>query len=183
MKPLDFNQPEPLEEYASPKAGLDPAAKPLGSLAQSARGKELNQARWILVFVGLLTLGGNIFLIYNTPREVDQVLTQANIDPAQMEQTRQAVTMFCYVIYGGLCSLGVLFLLFSVFIKSYPVPITIISLVLYILANVGVGLMNPAAVASGLIVKIIIVVGLFRAIKAARAYESERRAEGSLAYE
>ncbi len=164
---------EPLDPYSSPQADLQSDPKPLGSLAQSARGKEIKQARVILVLIGLLTLAGNAFFLFNTPREVEQVIRQANIEPEEVGQVRQTVTIFCYTVYGGLALMGVLFLVFAMIIKSYPVPITIISLVLYILATIGIGYLNPASIASGIFLKVIIVVGLFRAVKAARAYERD----------
>ncbi len=166
---------EPLDPYQAPQAVNDASQQPLGSLAQAARGKEIKQARWLLIAIGLLTLAANAFFIYNTPKEVDQVIVQQHIDPAQIEASRQFITWFCYAFYGGLALLGVLFFFFGLIIKSYPVPITITSLVLYILANVVVGLLNPMAVLSGILIKILIVVGLFKAVQAARAYESDTK--------
>jgi len=151
------------------------AAKPLGSLAQSARGKELGQARTVLIVVGVLTLAANAFMMYNIPNEVQSVVRENDVDPAQLEQFKQTVSMFCYLIYGGAVLLGVLFIVFGVIVKKYPVPITITSLVLYILATLLFGLLEPMSLARGFIVKILIVVGLFRAIKAARAYESHTK--------
>ena len=37
----------------------EPPGRKLGSLAQKARGKQLNQARWILIVIGLLTVALN----------------------------------------------------------------------------------------------------------------------------
>ncbi len=175
---------EPLDPYAAPRADVEAGPKPLGSLAQSARGKEIHQARAILIFIGVLTLLGNGFFLYNTPREVEQVIRAEQIDPAEVAEVRHDVTVFCYMVYGGLALLGILFLVFALVIKSYPVPITITSLVLYLLANVGIGFLNPEAIASGIFLKIIFVIGLFRAIKAARAYErdTESAASAGLAF-
>jgi len=71
---------------------------------------------------------------------------------------------------------------FGLIIKSYPVPITITSLVLYVAANAAIGLLNPASIASGLILKIFIVLGLFKAIKAARAYVSDTEAAAAAGF-
>jgi hypothetical protein len=43
--------------------------EPLGSLAQAARGNELKQAQRILVVIGVLTMAGNGFLLFNLPNE------------------------------------------------------------------------------------------------------------------
>ncbi len=163
-KPVDT-----LDQYSPPQAEV---SKPLGSLAQSARGKEIKQAQWILIAIGLLTGAFNGFMLYNTPNEVADVMKQQNFG-ANAEEVRQFVTTFCYSLYGGLIGLGVLFVIFGLVVKSYPVPITVAGLILYIGVNAGLAFLNPATIAGGLIVKIFIIVGLFRAFKAARAYERQ----------
>ena len=75
-------------------------------------------------------------------------------------------------------------MVFGLIIKQFPVPITITSLVLYILAIVVFGLLDPATLIQGIVLKIILIFGLFRAIKAARAFQAHTRktnvAEGLL---
>lgn len=161
---MDANAPEMPPAAASPK--------PLGSLAQSARGNELKQAQRILIVIGALTLAVNGFSLYNLPNEIRQAIQQNQIPPANVEPFRQAVTIIGYLIYGSAALLGVLFVVFGLIIKRYPVAITITSLVLYILATVVFGILAPGTLAAGLIMKIIIIVFLFRAIKAARAYQA-----------
>jgi len=160
-----------------------PTLKPLGSLAQSARGNELKQAQRILIVIGLLTLAINAFLLYNLPNEIAQAMQQNKIGPDDADRFRQAVTASGYVVYGLPALLGVVFVIFGAIVKSFPVPITITSLVLYIIATLTFGLLNPAVLAQGIIMKVIIVVALFRAIKAAFAYQAHAResqfAEGS----
>jgi hypothetical protein len=158
-----------LNQYSPPTADV---VKPLGSLAQSARGKEIKQAQRILIAIGLLTAAANAFAVYNTPNEVEAVMRQQNFG-ANADQVRHYVTMFCYGLYGALTGLGVLFVIFGLVVKSYPVPITVASLILYLGTNAALAFLNPMLLAAGFIVKIIIVVGLFRAFKAARAYERE----------
>jgi hypothetical protein len=160
-----------------------PTLKPLGSLAQSARGKELKQAQGILIAIGLLTLAISGFHLYNLPNEIAQAIEQNKIGADDVDRFRQAVTASGYLIYGLPALLGVVFVIFGTIIKSYPVPITITSLLLYIVATVAFGFLNPAVLLQGLIMKIIIVVALARAIKAAFAYqahaEESQFAEGS----
>jgi hypothetical protein len=149
--------------------------KPLGSLAQAARGKELKGAQRILIVIGILTMAVNGFLLYNLPNEIQQAMKQNQVAPAEIEQFRQAVTMSGYLVYGLPAVLGLLFVVFGLIIKQFPVPITITSLVLYVLAAVGFGLLNPMTLVQGIIVKVIIIYALIRAIKAARAYEAHAR--------
>jgi len=120
-------------------------------------------------------MGMNGFLLYNIPNEIRQAAQQNNVGPDQMENFRQDVTRVGYLLYGGPALLGLLFFIFGLIIKSFPVPITITSLVLYIGATAVFGLLNPMSLAQGFIMKAIFVVALFRAIKAARAFENDRR--------
>jgi hypothetical protein len=146
-------------------------SKPLGSLAQAARGNELKQAQRILIVIGALTAAVNGYSLYNLPREIQQAIQLNQIPPANIQEFREAVTTMGYLIYGGAAALGVLFVIFGLIIHQFPVAITITSLVLYVLATAIFGLLSPTTLAAGLIIKVIIIFALFRAIKAARAYE------------
>jgi hypothetical protein len=165
----------------------------LGSLAQSARGKQLNQARWILIVIGVLTIGANGFMLYNTPNEVRQVVDAKvrkaqqpgmAVDPAEVKKVEQTLQFFCYLIYGGALALGVLFVVFGLIVKLYPVPVTVVSLTLYVLASLGLGLLNPQTLRPGAaIFKILIVIALAKAIQAAIAYQREKAFDADLAPE
>jgi hypothetical protein len=72
--------------------------------------------------------------------------------------------------------LGVIFIILGVMVKSYPVPMTITGLVLYVLANAIFGLLDPAMLLQGVIIKIIVVVALIKAVQAALAYQREMSA-------
>lgn len=152
----------------------------LGSLAQAARGKQLNQARWTLIFIGALMLIVNGAFLYNSPSEVKKVLDKeigqqgALANPAHVKEAEQMLQLMAYVIYGGAALLGLLFIVFGLIIKLFPVPVTITSLVLYVLASAGFAILNPASLAQGILIKIIIVIGLFKAIQAAFAYQREK---------
>jgi hypothetical protein len=165
---------EPIDPYAPPTASN---VKPLGSLAQSARGKEISQAKGILIVIGILTMAANGFLLFNLDNEIQQAIQKGQVDPAQLEAFKLGATMMGYLIYGGTALLGLLFFIFGLMVRKYPVPITITSLVLYILSTLLFALLNPMSIASVFFfVKIIIVVALFRAIKAAYAFEGEKKA-------
>src|SRR5438105_7485559 len=98
----------------------------LGSLAQSARGKQLNQARWILIVIGVIYIIGHGFMLYNTPKEVRQVLDAEvrkaqqpgmAVNPAEVKKVEQTLQLFCYLIYGGALALGILFVVFGLIVK------------------------------------------------------------------
>ncbi len=146
--------------------------EPLGSLAQAARGKELEQAQRILIVIGVLTMALNGFLLFNLPNEIQQAIQQNQIAPADVAPFRQAATFSGSLLYGLPALLGLLFVVFGLIIKQFPVPITVMSLVLYLLATAAFGFLEPATLAQGIIVNIIIVVALFRAITAARHFQA-----------
>jgi hypothetical protein len=76
--------------------------------------------------------------------------------------------------------IGVVFIVCAIVVYKYPVASTVTSLVLYLGAAAVYGVLDPTTLARGWWIKILIVVGLFKAVQAALAYESERKAaEGS----
>ena len=70
-------------------------------------------------------------------------------------------------------ALGALFIVLGLMVKSYPVPITILSLVLYVAATLAFAALDPQTIVQGFIFKIIIVVALVKAIQAALAYQRD----------
>jgi hypothetical protein len=89
-----------------------------------------------------------------------------------------------YVIYGGTVVLGAIFIVLGCMVMKYPMVSTVTGLALYILGNVALAVLVAAGgdkealvrvLASGLIMKIIIIVVLINAVKAAGVYEREKR--------
>jgi hypothetical protein len=157
----------------------------LGSLAQSARTKQLKTARGILYFVGILTLVVNVGLaVFAEPfvnsqidREVESVRRQGmQIDQSKLEELRDQAIRSTQL--GGVIGavIGVVFIACAVMVYQFPVATTVTSLVLYLGAAAGYAVFDPTTLARGWIVKILIVVGLFKAVQAAIAYENERKA-------
>jgi hypothetical protein len=160
-----------VEENAPDKPPVAETLKPLGSLAQAARGNELNSAQRILLVIGILTLAINGFLLFNLPNEIQHAIEQNQIAPEDVEQARQSGMIAGYLMYGLTTLLGVVFVIFGLVVKQFPLPITITSLVLYVSAIAGLGFLDPETLVQGIIMKVIIVFALIRAIKAARAYQ------------
>jgi hypothetical protein len=145
-------------------------------LAQSARDKQLNQARWLLIVVGLLTMALNGYLAATARTQLEQEVRKQGIVIGRAEEFDHAVRLVTMIgIVAAL--LGALFVVFGLIIKLYPVPVTVLSLVLYVGATLVFAAINPQTLVAWLIFKIIIVVVLISAIKAAIAYEKERAAE------
>ncbi|HEY7422642.1 MAG TPA: hypothetical protein VH682_00145 [Gemmataceae bacterium] len=173
--------PERKQEAEDLKDGLPK----LGSLAQKARGKQLKQARGILFVIGALTVLVNGGLLIATPslvkQEIDkEILKQGGVpqvDPLRVEEVRNEMLILNYAIHGLFFSLGVLFLIFGALVYRFPLAMTVTSLVLYLLASLATGVLAPAALASGAIVRILIIIALAKSIQSAYAYEKERRAQ------
>jgi hypothetical protein len=158
-----------------------PAAPRLGSLAQKARGKQLNQARAILIVIGVLTVAVNAVLMATLRdsirseirKEVAKAGPGAVINQAQLQQIEDQAHRFGMLTGCVAVALGILFIIFGLLVKMFPVPITILSLVLYVVATLGFAALNPQSLVAGIIFKIIVVVALAKAIQAAVAYEKE----------
>ena len=116
--------------------------------------------------IGILTLLANGFMFANSRNEVAGVgVGEADFD---------RVLTFVRMIYGAGLALGIYFVMAGFFVKKYPVPLTILSLVLYVGATAGFGMLDPTSIVRGLIIKIIIVVALGKSVQTAFAYQKER---------
>lgn len=83
-----------------------------------------------------------------------------------------------YVVSGGYVLLSILYIVFGLKVKNYPVPITITALVLFVGLLLVVAAIEPKTLVQGIILKGIVIVGLAKSIQAAIAYEAERKNEG-----
>ena len=141
----------------------------LGSLAQSTRQADLGKTRGVLLTIGILTLLVNGFMLMNSQKEVEEV----GVGPADFDRVLTLVRL----IYGAGFSLGVFFVLAGVFVKKYPVPLTITSLILYVGATAGFGMLDPPSLLKGGIIKVFIIVALAKSIQTAWAYQSESNSD------
>jgi predicted RND superfamily exporter protein len=99
------------------------------------------------------------------------------VDRAKLQEIEDHAVQIGHLLDCGFLAVGALFIVFAFIIKQYPVPITIISLVLYLACAGVMAYLNPATLAAGAVVKIIIIVALAKSIQSARAYEAERRSD------
>jgi hypothetical protein len=167
-----------------PKLGslANPGGGNLGSLAQQAREKEIRQAKWALVAAGVILLISGLFEMVTAraqvqaeiEKQVQQVGGWANVRRAEVARAIDDAVSYVYVLDGLLGIVGVLFIVLGMWVRMYPLPITIVGLSLFLLINLGLVLVDPLNLMRGFIVKIIIIAALIRAIKAASAYEKER---------
>ncbi len=141
----------------------------LGSLAQSARMKHMNQAKWTLIIIGVLTALLNGFMLAQSQKEVDDLIRAGQLGAADAGTVLGLVR----VIYGGALALGVVFIILGALVNRFPVPTTIAGLVLYLASTALFMLLDPSSIAKGIVIKVIIIYGLVRAVNAAIAYKKE----------
>lgn len=164
----------------------------LGSLAQSSRLKQLKSARVILFVVGVLTLlaNGAIAMFAESlvesqfEKELIQVRQQGmEVDPVVLAELKEEGIRSVQLAGWIGAALGFVFILMGFFLYSNPVVITISALALYIGSAAVYGAIDPSTLKGGWWIKILIVVGLFKAVQAALAYEKERKAETDAAFD
>jgi hypothetical protein len=185
--------PEPKRRPGDAPHEEAPADLPkLGSLAQAARSTQLRQAKRLLIGVGALTAIFNAIFLLFIPGAVktltDQELVKNGIpgrqaaDPVELKHFETVNLIANYVHTGLYVGLGVLFVGFGFLVHRYPVPITVTSLVLFLLLMViSFFFVGPWTLAQGWIIKLAFVIGIIKAIQAAFAYEKERREQAALA--
>jgi hypothetical protein len=156
----------------------------LGSLAQAARHKQLNQVRAILIVIGALTLALNLFLYFNARNEVNEAVKKqiGNQGPfVRVDQEKvEALIRTVSILYLSLAGIGALYILFGIIVHSYPVPVTVLALVIYLGVHaVLLVWVGPAAMGIGFgwIIKLAIVAALIGAVRTAIVYQQERSAE------
>lgn len=148
----------------------------LGSLGQAARGNQLRSARVTLIIIGALTLALNGFLVTQSTKNINDEVAQLRQQGMQVDDTEVAkVIQLNQLVHGGAASLGIVFIGLGLLVYKFPVPCTVAGLALYILANLAFGLLDPKILLSGIIIKILIVAGLFKSVQSALAYQAEQR--------
>ncbi len=164
---------------------LNPQSAGLGSLAQSARSKKLNQARGILIVIGVLTIILNVVFIAmgrhmvqeHIKKELQKQGLQAHlVNPVLLKAEEDRLLRLNMALWIVAAVLGAIFVLLGLIIKMFPVPATVIALVLYVGANAVFMALDPTTIAQGIIFKIIITVALVQAIVTAVAYQKEMAA-------
>lgn len=149
----------------------------LGSLGQAARGKQLNTARAILVIVGIMSLAINGFLFVTAQSRVDDEISKLQQQGLQIDETLVAgVVLENQIIHGVGAAIGIILLVLGILVYQFPVPCTVAGLALYVTANIGFGILDPTSIASGIIIKVFIVIGLFKSVQSALAYNAEKQA-------
>lgn len=154
----------------------------LGSLAQNARKASLKNARVTLfVLAGLQTVAGLFFFIAAEPMAKSQVEKEVRaapgmqFDPADIKKAEADGAAEMRLAGGFVGGLGIAFFVLGTLVYQYPVATTVTALVLFVGVHLLDAMFDPLQLVRGIIIKVIIVVALVKAIKAALAYEQEAR--------
>jgi hypothetical protein len=160
------------------------------SLAQAVRSKELKQARNILIVIGILTVLANGFFTFRAKAEVDKEIDKQvaearakglQVNQQRVQLVRESALRITYLVHGGTIALGVTFIVLGLMVKSYPVPATILGLVLYLAGSAIFAYIDPMTLAQGIIFKVIVVVSLFASVKSALGYQRSLAAKPAAA--
>jgi len=145
----------------------------LKSLGQEARKASINKARWIMIIAGLWQLGISSVEYSNFDQAIrnefqrDRIVLNAD----QLATIKGQLLPYVYVFMVG----GATLVLMGIFVKQFPVPLTIAGLVVYVGIHLVFATLSVHTLYQGWIIKVLIIAGLWSAIQAALAYEKERR--------
>ncbi len=121
----------------------------LGNLGQAARGNQLNMAKVSCLWSGLLTVAVNGFMFVNVRKGVDDEISKLVQQGLQVDQSAVAsIVLENHVIFGVGAALGALFIILGALVNQFPVACTVSGLVVYVIANLGFGIIDPATFTS-----------------------------------
>jgi hypothetical protein len=179
VQPSEGIQPRIEEKPLPSLAGGNEEGAGLSSLAQSARAKQIKTARGILFFIGVMTVGFNMIMLFIVQGQIDDEVRKLGFNPAapppEIQAQVRTLMLVNYAICIGFAFLGVVYLVLGFLTPRYPVTCTVTGLVLYITGYLVSGMIDPRQLGAGIIIKIIIVVFLFKAVQAALAAEREKQ--------
>jgi hypothetical protein len=165
------------EDYEPPPPVTVPDAKQLSHEYIRGAEKELREqrrqgssgalgaAQVLMILVGLTTIGLNGFLLYNAPNEVQQVIKDEDAGFSETALLRVAQT-----VYGVFIALGITMIILGALIYQFPVFCPLAGLIIYILAMIISGVLNPSLIFKGIIFKVLTVVALGKAVGDGASY-------------
>jgi hypothetical protein len=157
----------------------DEARPRLQSLAQGARSTQLKQIRGTLLTIGIFTLIFNTVDLFAVPTQIRAGMARNGAAAANAPAAETIAFGVAYTIIGAGFTLGILFVIFGALVHSYPVPITIASLVMYTLTSIVCIGLSLIAIGPGsvmiVVFRILFIVALAKSVKTAFAYQKERR--------
>jgi hypothetical protein len=152
------------------------------SYANKHKWHGLDAARYILLSVGLATMIVNAAYCLLIPGHVEAEMQQrlraeGSMDGSRFRQMKSDALRTAYLGQAVAIGIGAAFFIMGLCIKLLPVPLTITSLVLYVVTVFGFGIFDPMQLLSGSIWNIIVIVSLAVAVRTAWVYQRQHEAE------
>ena len=181
MTTHEYGPDDELPRLGSARKGeTDDELPRLGSLAQSARIKELNNARNMMFLAAALLVILSVVELATLRGQANQFIRQnpGKLPPnVNVQQFEDLIVLFGRIFAVGIMALGGIYVVFGFLVKKFPVPITIIGLCIYVVFNLVLAVLNPATLGQWWVLKLIIIVGLAKGIQSAVVYQKEKRFE------
>ncbi|GAB5403224.1 MAG: hypothetical protein Aurels2KO_14550 [Aureliella sp.] len=156
--------------------------KEMGSLAQAARGNQLNTAKWIMIVVGILSMAVNGGMLFVADKSINEEISQLRAQGFEVADVDiAAARLQNTLVFGAGVILGVIFAVLGVLVHKFPVPCTVAGLVLYVGSAIVFGILDPTTLLKGVIIKVFIVFGLAKSVQSAAAFEADAKTKGTLA--
>jgi hypothetical protein len=161
-------------------SSLASQASSMASLSQAARKKQLRIARNILFLLGVVKIVISAYFFStidakvneNVQQQVQHALQRGKImGKEEIAQATERAKNIERIIWGVAGAMGGVFVFFGLMVKRYPVPITVSSLLLYLLTTAVFGIIEPLSLMEVLFFKIFAVFALMRSVQAAFAYQ------------
>ncbi|MFM7564356.1 MAG: hypothetical protein ACKO81_15145 [Planctomycetota bacterium] len=184
----------------SNKPASNPFNQPFGSqtgrrnLAQEARKQQLRKARWILIVLGVLQFIYGLFFVINArslvkaqfEKELAPLRAQGQIvDEQKLQELEDSTTKATQLLnLGGILG-GISFIFLGLLVYRFPVACTVTGLLLYIGLFAGFAFItfmsdgDASVFVRGWLIRLLVIIALFKAIQAALAYEKEKKAAES----
>lgn len=129
----------------------------------SAVDPELKNAKWILIVVGLINVALYVFQIINAQSEVDKLIAAGEIPAEAAESFLIGIRIFL----GLFAAAGAAMTILGFGVLRFPRTCTVLGLLIYLGVS-GINLLlDPAGIGRGIIFKILIIFGLFKAVSSA----------------
>lgn len=170
---MSMSDPELDDTTSAAKTGSLGSLKPksLGSLVQSARGKELNRAKWTLIIVGLIYIAYYGFQFAAAEKMIDDEIQKQALAAAERDNS---ILGFRLITAAG-SMLGLAMLLLGLVVRRFPIAISTIALVLFVGYHAILGFLAPITLVDLWIIKVVVLFGLIKGIRAAVGEQRQAR--------
>ena len=162
VEPEDYQPPPPVTVPDARQLSHDyirGAEKELREQRKRGSSGALGTAQVLMILVGLISIGVNGFLFYNAPNEVQEAMKGGDVPMSQ-----EALLRFVQLLYGAFIAVGVAMLILGALIYQFPVFCPLAGLILYIIAMIVSGILNPASLLKGIIFKVLVILALGKAV-------------------